>query len=228
MADLTTSGSPTLNGNSTVTIDSTGSDRVRAPIALVNATQGWFGIRFVAGATTTDGRILFSWQPDADNMINCWHGSTAASGFYRMYRQATGGGTADAISGANPVSGDHTFIGKWTATQIGASIDGEAFHLVSNDSIPTLSGSYFDIGRLGDVANQGWIDNAIYWCAAGTGTLTDAEALTIHNYGNADPNFVSFPGTITFLWKCVDFTYEDSAAPAGGNQSRYLLTLGVG
>lgn len=201
---------------------------MQAPLALINSTQGWFAVRWTAAALiASTGRRLFSWYPDGTHQLEVYQSSIAQSFGVRMARTSPGGSSADALD-ANPTSGDHTTIGKWTSTQIGMSTDGAAFTLVANTFIPTFSGTYFDLGRLGTSAT-GWLGTPMYWCAAGTGTLTDADAATIHANGNSDPLWQNMPGTITFLWKCVDFTYED-AAPGGGaaSSSQNMTMLGVG
>jgi hypothetical protein len=209
MPTLTTSGSPTVNGDSTVTIDST--DRVQAPIALTDETQGWFAARCVipvveAGLIKT---IAYIWD-DTSNYVRCYLGETAQGGQWRIWRTATGQTAGnDALIATGTPGNDATIIGAWTSTEVKLSKDGGAFDVEANTNIPTLSATLWDIGSRGASHPLG---TKLYWYAAGTGTLSDSDASTIHGFGNTDPDWGDFPigAELTLLWKCDDFTYEDT------------------
>jgi hypothetical protein len=229
MPSLTTSGTPTANGDSTVTIDSTGSDRVKAPYSVLNATTGWFAARLVT-PTVVAGVIeyVFGWRADASNYMNMYLGETAQGGEWRFVRSVAGASN-EAHRGNQAAGTDDTVIAQWTGTTIGVSRMGSAWAAgtIADTHVVTFSGTFFDIGSRGDGSFQ--LGTKMYWCCAGTGTLTDADAAALYTAGNSDPNWQDIPGTVSFLWKCVDFTYEDSAPGAGGaSSSQNVLMLGVG
>ena len=43
-------------------------------------------------------------------------------------------------------------------------------------------------------------DSDYLWAAGGSGTLTTADAATIHGFGDADHPQGDFPGSPTFAW----------------------------
>lgn len=226
MPTLTTSGTPTANGDSTVTVD--GSDRVQAPVALIDETQGWVAARLVIPTVGVGVlRHIFYWADDANNLIRFYLGENAQGGQWRLFRRNTAGAPAgDASTTTGTAGADATIIGAWTSTQMKVSRDGAAFATQSATNIPTLADTTLELLQA-DAGNP--LNTKCYWMAMGTGTLTDSDASTINAFGNSDPNWQDIPGTITFLWKCVDFTYEDTAPGAGGAaSSQNLLMLGVG
>lgn len=209
MPILTTEGTPTLNGNSTCTINSTDSDRVLAPINLIDESQSWFAARVVC--PTVHASLLrhtFSWKVDSNNHIIIYLGNSGQSGSWRLKRM-NAASSNEASTSHGTEGADTTVIGRWTATQLAISRDGASFATQADTNIPDLAAGDFDIGQ-SIVLN--YLGTALYWCAAGTGTLTDSDASTIHAFGNADPAWVHFPPTaqITFLWTADTFYYQDT------------------
>jgi hypothetical protein len=203
---LTTSGSPTFNSDSTCTINSTGSDRVRAPADRISKTQMWLAVRFKTTFASSDltMRRWFTFADDTNNEVfGQWGGGSA---IFSCGRDAGGPGT-NAEQAASFASGDIlTAIFALTSTQVKVSVNGAAFSVASNSGDPTITATLFDIGQRGYAA-QDWINSDVYWVACGTGTLTDADAATIHAWGNSDPDPGQLPGTPTMVWPANSATY---------------------
>lgn len=209
MPSLTTSGSPTFNGDS-CTINATGSDRVSCPdVTLLNQTQMWFAIRAKLGFASTDANERSFWRygPDTNNELFLQYGP--AAGNLTAGRDGVGGAGQPVISGLSfLINTDHTMIGAFTASLNLVSWDGAAFVSTANSKVADMTGlTLWDIGQRG-YSFTGIIDSDVYWAAAGLGVLTDADAAAIHAFGNTNPDIFSFPGKPTFLWKAVDATYE--------------------
>ena len=82
--------------------------------------------------------------------------------------------------------------GIWEATT-NLSADGSAFNAFGNVNAPSLQADAY----IGD--SNANVDLDYYWFAAGSGTLTDANAKTIAGFNN-DPKMADFPGTPTWFW----------------------------
>lgn len=218
MPALTTTGSPTLNGDSSCTIDQTGSDHVTAPVGTLDETQSWWAMRFRAGesmatmAARSPTPVFFDWADASGTWILAF---VEGDQSVRLLRANGGVGAVVSKAATWSVGGDVTVVFQWTATLTKVSVNGSAFTTVANTNIPTLADTTFDIGSLSDATRQ--INSAVWWAAAGTGSLSDADAATLSGFGNTDPAFASVPGTPIFLWKADDFNYETTAAGAPGN-----------
>jgi hypothetical protein len=207
---LTTSGTPTFNGDSTCTINSTGSDRVQPPDTVLDETQGWVAERvkipwngasapvafpaFFRYALTGSDMILSYYQRAAGT----WSAKYVSAGVTRAdFNYAT----------AAPVAGDDvTLISAWTSTAIKGSHNGAAF-VSSAVATPILVAA--TVVDIGSEAGANWPDAIFYWVAAGGGTLSDADAATLHGFGNTDPGWNTLPGSPTFLWAADDTSYLD-------------------
>lgn len=121
-----------------------------------------------------------------------------------------------------------TLVVAWhSGTTVKMSINGVAF-ISAVGTLPTLNGKTFELGsngNSGDVA-----DIAIIWAAFGLGTLSDADAATIHGWGDTDPSWSSFPAASnpSMLWLADSSTYEVATRPAldtGSSADNGLATL---
>lgn len=227
MPTLSTSGSPTLNGDSTCTINSTGSDRVyTTSVSLGSYTQMWVAMRCTPSWDTSAAveHTFFRYAFDTNNELFVQYG--AAAGSLAVGRDGSGGVGGQIASGPVWAVGDNiTLIAYWTASEIGFSYNGGNFETATNSRNTFTAATAIDFGQRGYSAT-GFVDAKYHWAAMGTGTITTADAAALHANGNSDPSFATLPGSPSFLWKCVDFTYEDSAAPASG--TRRMTLLGVG
>jgi len=189
---------------------SRGTPRVQGPTSVLGtATQGWVALRIRAGHAATDDPLggaatsrLFGWADSTTNYLGL--GYDPATDKWFMNRTNAGSTASQAISAAQTFSrGDGlTIIGAWTSTLAKVSVNGGAFTTQSNTTIPTLSATSFDIGTGGTVFSGREMNGDVFWAMAGSGTLSDGDAATIHSNGNTDPSSTAgVPGTPLFLWK---------------------------
>jgi hypothetical protein len=197
-----------------------GIGRVQAPAALLDATQGWAAARVRMGYGSTQITVtnptVFSWS---DGTANNTLRLSLLIGGWRLRRNS--GGSAQFVDTTIAWNaGDVlTFVVAWTATQIKISVTngGPAAPFVTAAAplVPTGLAATFDIGRDVTLAP---IDGDIFWFAAGTGTLTDADAAAFHALGNStglvlqdfcpnQPAPQTAPQAPTFVWNADDAGY---------------------
>jgi hypothetical protein len=207
-AALTTSGSPTVNGDGSVTIDTTGADVVSAPASYVTAAQGWWAAVIKVGFASTVGAGSFAvagWTITATNAENYTLYFDGASSRWIMRRRAASV-NVDVQFGAVAFSAGAilTVVGKWGGGNIGISVDGGSF-VSGAASAAAPTDTTFGIGhRAGAIQ----VNSDVYWFAAGTGTLTDGDAAALHGFGTTGPStFLDFSeaSAVTLLWQANDF-----------------------
>lgn len=165
------------------------SSRVQVPVSYLDETQGWVAVRLrypwgtanePSGGASAD--YLFAWRDDLNNRIVLYYNE--ADDKVKFLRVAAGAGATRAPAQTAPSAGyQDTVIAKWTATTTGLSLAGSAFDSGADANVPTLAATTFDIGtQLG----LSWIDADIFWFACGTGTVTNAQATSLYQMGNAD------------------------------------------
>jgi hypothetical protein len=175
--------------------------RVRAPTNLIDTTQSWVAVRlrvsFPSTASLSANPFVFSVDDGTSNnrLLLFWNYTNVRWETRRIAAGAAGGITLKADAFA---AGDfRTLILRWDAGTIAVSVNGAPF--VSVASVGTFSPTTFNIGTDGNGAGQ--IDSDVFWTASGTGTLSDAEAATLHGYGNAGPtDIMALPGAAQLLW----------------------------
>jgi hypothetical protein len=210
MPSLTSSGSPTFNGDGTCTLDSTGPDILSAPSSLISASQMWFACRIATTFANTadpyaggDPRLFQFGSTDADH-IRLVFG--VATDVWRANRAvASAGVSADSAAQVFSSGAKFTLIAAFDSASLKVSVNGGAFASALKDA-GAISDGTFEIGNRspGDRAA-----NATYfWAAAGRGVLSDAHAATINGFGDTDPTLAGLPGNPIFLWTADDLTYE--------------------
>lgn len=198
---LTTSG-VTYNSDSSVNI-SRPSDKVQLTNNPISPTQGWVAVRMKMGfaaytSLSSDPIIWDMSETDPSDLFVYYDIDTDRFRINRR-KSSTGGGVYTATQSFSQGS-FKTIIASWTSTQVKISIDGGTFLTANTGSnnIPSLSP--FLIGS-SNVQGSGRMPNSdYYWVAAGTGTLTDTDASTIHGFGNVDKKRSEFPGNAVFMW----------------------------
>jgi hypothetical protein len=218
MPTLTTTGTPTLNGNSTCTIDTT--DTVQGPSSVLRQPQGWVAMRVMTPWAGNDGvnHGFFEWGVSGSSIF-CGKRNDNLLLFYRKFSPANFG----AVSWA--ANSHHTIICAYdTATLVYLSLDGSNFVTGASTDVPVISQTTFSIGfssqTPGGVATADY-----YWFAAGSGTLSNADATTINGFGDNDPLWSAIPGTPTMLWTADSFEFLDAAPaplPAGMFESQLV------
>jgi hypothetical protein len=209
MPSLTSSGSPTFNGDGTCTLDSTGPDILSAPSSLISASQMWFACRIATTFPNTtdpyaggDLRFFQFGSTDADHIRLVY---AVATDVWRANRAVASVGVSADSAGQTFASGaQFTLIAAFDASNVKLSVNGGAF-ASSVKAAGAIADAAFEVGNRapGDRA----ANSKYFWAAAGVGTLSDADAAAIHAIGNTDPTLAALPGTPRFLWKADDLTY---------------------
>lgn len=182
---------------------------IAVPTTVLSALDGWIAVR-----------VRPSWSGTADlypsfGVIYLW-AWVGNAGLLRLIR--VGGTTqwrfqwGDAstttltTTAGSPVAGvAQTIICRWSQTTgMGISLDGGAFTTDATVKTPTGMSPMMVVGASEMQTNP--FDGDFLWMMAGTGTLSDADAATIHANGNTDPT--GAPGSPTFLWKANDEEIE--------------------
>jgi hypothetical protein len=177
-------------------------------------------MRFQPSWASTDSPLggstnprLFRWGTTIPDALA--GGYQVSSDKWFVQRFATGGaaseftveGTAESFSAGD----SRTVIFAFEPTRIRVSGQGRAFtSTAAAPDIPSLATDTFEIGS--DQINNSHLSGSILWVAAGLGALTDANATTLHGFGDTDPSFDQLPGSPTFLWTCDSTTWQDGVA----------------
>lgn len=210
MPSLVTSGTPTFSGGK-CTIDSTGSDRVQGPASVLRVIQGWIAIRCRfrwAGNTDVAVHRLFSWRDGTPNAIELLFDGAAHLALQGVFAASVDGDNNSYTAAAET---DHTLVGVWTEKDLRSSIDAGA--LLGNANrrfVPNIGSSTFDIFRAAQSAIQ-WGEGDVWWMAAGSGILSNADVAALHANGNTDPTWDELPKDPTFLWTADDTSFLDAS-----------------
>lgn len=169
-------------------------------------TTGWMAFRFRpnwAGGSAGNRTLFFMNSSSGVYAFKVGYDG-ATSSFY--IQRGTSGFSARKLTNHATLS-DVTVIVRWSGGTLGvnwsnsANLGGWSTGGSTDLNVWTLP--TFDIGSAG--AGVEVINGSFYWVAMGVGTLSDTEAEQIHDFGNTDPDWTSFPnfGTIqpVFLWK---------------------------
>jgi hypothetical protein len=185
--------------------------RIQMPVGNLSKTQGWMAARVragVASAVVVSGMFpqVLNWGvSDSDEMGCGWRPDT---GVWYGKRDSGGvNGTRPEIAGTF-VRGDlFTLVFAWTATQLKLSLNGSVFTVTAHTGIPSVAfPDTLDIGRHTFSVAEFW-NGEILWVAMGSGTLSDADAVTLHGFGNSDPEFGELPGSPLAVWHANTIAY---------------------
>ncbi len=158
--------------------------RVQAAASGLDETQGWLAAFVRVGWPGTSAHdtnpYLFRWRDDDNNELRARYNTTGDQ--WSMDRRSGGSG-APVVSAAQafPRDGMALVIGAWTSTQTKVSVNGAPFVTAANTNIPTLAATTFDIGS--SIGANNFLSGDVRWAIWGTGTITDANALSLYNYG---------------------------------------------
>lgn len=181
--------------NNPYTPTSRGAGRVQVPVAgLFTPTQGWWALRTRWGSAATSFGLA-QWYDDSDSGLDFQSDSNQLLALRREVTNSQATSASVTAVGTNATS-----LFAWTATQVKASANGTAFTAVANALIPTLVATMMDIGAVPAylALGKGYFD--VYWFACGSGVLSNADAITINNFGNTKPQLRQLPGHATLLW----------------------------
>lgn len=152
--------------------------RVSAPANLLNGSQGWAAFRFRPGWSTTSVPspvpLLLNLQQGAQYLQVYYDGANWA-----IYRQdgsvLRSARVAFSVVAGTPI----TVVTAWTPTSVGISVNGGAFATTTFAAQASIATAAFDLGSVGGTSNFQSGDLCRFAC--GTGTLTDADAASIHS-----------------------------------------------
>jgi hypothetical protein len=185
--------------------------RIQAPSSTINMTSGWFTARIrpswsSSGSMPSGAPGIFEWNNNDSNRLFIYF---AAANQIQIYRIGGGSGGAGPSVNLTYNAGDTlTITGYWTSTTLGISVNGAAFTTAGQTTIPSSPPATFDIGSLWthNAGGGNNMDGDILWSAAGSGTLTNADAAALNAYGNSDPTLSklnalnSGTSAATFAW----------------------------
>jgi len=174
---------------------------------LLSLGQGWIAFRARPGFSNAvhagETHKNFSYlQRDVNNSARVYfepsNGQLAVE-----YRAGAGIATYATVNATHNIGDTITLIGRWIPGQPGISLNGGAFSNVSLAFSPVLPATQLEIGSLNGVSH---FNGDFLWIAFGNGTLTDADAATIHGFGNAKKVPSDFPvsAQCSAVWQCAD------------------------
>jgi hypothetical protein len=184
---------------------------------VLNVTQSWIAIRFRTGFAATDDPYgaapqpcLWSWQTDSthDYRIHFNVGNDTWACIQENGTSKTAASAAQTFAYGTT----QTIIGAWdSSNNIKLSLNGGAF-TVANDfaSKPTSLPSTWLIGDRFSLDRQ--MNGEYLWVIVGSGTLSDADAATIHAFGDTDPDISLIPGAVTMFWAATSDDYYTAAS----------------
>lgn len=178
--------------------------RIQAPPVLLSPSQGWIAMRVKINWPSTSVPVggnpeFFSLSDGTlNNRIQLRYAGAVGKWTTDIVSAGTGGGNAQ-VNGTIAAGDIVTLILRWAAGACDISVNGAAFsHAAGGTGTFTapVSLTQFDIGSSeGSGLTGRQMDSDIYWLVTGSGTLSDADAVTINAFGNNDPDFPSTPGT---------------------------------
>lgn len=176
-------------------------------------SQGWVAVRiqpgWAASSSMANDPIVFDWRNGLDDRLTLYHWSQEG---WNLRRRAGGTGTRVEVNSNHQARAAVTLVAAWTPTQLKLSVDGGAFGTTTNTTVPQLTAGLFDIGSAGTASGTTPLNGELHWFATGTGTLTDADAATIHAFGNTDPALTALPGAASMIWTAADNTFQRTSA----------------
>ncbi len=161
---------------------------VNVPARLLSVSQGWISLRFRPHSFLVDSvsRRLFTFGADSSNFFLAIF-ATGATPFLRIQNISGGSvvGLATLFPSSSPSEGDVlTATFSWNASNLNISYNGSSF-TSGGRGAGSFAGSNLAIGDDFVSSTGAIIDSEVLWVAAGTGTLSDADAATIHGFGDA-------------------------------------------
>lgn len=181
----------------------------------ITETQGHLTFRLAMGHANTafsSGYLtVFRWADNDSNLLELRY--DYANTRWEFERSSAGGGVALTASGTFTLDQSITLSIDWGASTLGLSVDG-ARNTSADASIPTLSATSADIGSNAGTSEH--ILSRLLWDEAGSGTLTDADASLLNNYGNRPPNLATLSkqlsnANVTGVWDAKTGRFEVAA-----------------
>ncbi|MBI3443630.1 hypothetical protein HY008_03085 [Candidatus Woesebacteria bacterium] len=220
---LITSG-VVYNADSSANISRSRSSLVRLPENLLNPTQGWVAVRmkmgFVSTTTLSPDPIIWDMSQSDPNDLFVYYDAGSDTFHFAKNSKVTGGATLASAKQTFAPGEFKTITAAWTSNSSKISIDGGAFLTKTTSTYPQIAP--FLVGSTLVQGSGRQPNSDYYWVAGGTGTLTDTDAQSIHNFGNNDKNRALFPGNAVFIWWANSDVYNNdnlttpTLTPGGG------------
>lgn len=187
-----------------------GAARVQAAASLLDKTQAWAAFRIAYGHASTSiaaKQFLFDFRVDSSNNINLLLDS---GGRWYASRPDGGGSNVSQLAGAFSTDTTTTVVMAWTSSAIKVSVGGAAFSSAANSVAPVGT---FNVLDFGSQAGGSHFRGRILWAATGTGTLSNADAATLHAYGDSGTTLATLrtalsTGSVTAYFPCVTSAYH--------------------
>jgi hypothetical protein len=198
------------NSDSSALISRSNSTKIQVPENLINPTQSWVAIRVKMGfaSTTTLSPDPVMWDMSQSDPADLFlYFDVGSDTFHFVRASKIGGKTLSSLKQTFSVGALKTVIVAWTSTTMKLSIDGGAFTTTNESIIPAQAA--FLIGSTLIQGSGRQPNSDYYWVAAGTGTLTDQDAQTIHGFNTSDKKRSDFPGNATFVWWANSNSFND-------------------
>jgi hypothetical protein len=204
----------TFQADSSARVTRAANSTIQAPGLPLNPTQGWVAFRMKMGfaSTTTLSPDPVLWDLSESDPNDLFLYYDVDSDTFHLPRRVNRRGPTVASARQTFTAGSlKTVIAAWTTAHVKISVDGTAFVSLSSPSGSIPAPAPFLIGSSLVQGARRQPDSDYYWVAAGTGTLTDADAAAIHGFGSTDKTRSDFPGTAVFMWKAESAAFNDDA-----------------
>jgi hypothetical protein len=201
---------------------------VTAPSRVLSKSQGWFAFRYrIHDVTSGESLGLAEFNNDSSNNFTLGYNAPTGSGDGAI--QLSDSGITGIINKTvtAPVDGTIiTIVGAWLSDgTIKLSVNGSVFSTSNPGASRTGTYNNFIIGT--NAAISSIANGEFLWVAAGTGTLSDADAATIHAKGNTDDS-TNWPSlsAATFFWPAATDVWVIPTLSSGILQTITLSTTG--
>jgi hypothetical protein len=169
--------------------------RVQMPASLLDETRGWVAFRIRSGWSNASEPYggsgfpyLFRWGDSANDEIQVYY--EESTNRFVVGRDQGGAGQYALVTKTLAVDEVLTVVAAWDAAGVKLSINGAVFAVTGGTPrIPVLAATLAEIGSFAGTSLH--FDADVLWMATGTGALTDADAATIHGFGNATSSTLS-------------------------------------
>lgn len=226
-ATLTSSG-VTYNSDSSATLSRTQQSKIQVPGQLINSTQSWVAVRMKMGfaANTSLSPDPIIWDMSELDPSDLFVYFDVGSDRFRIIRRksASSGGYVYSATQTFTAGTTLTVVGAWTSGGVKISVNGGPFLSATSSPNTIPAAAPFLIGSSLQQGSGRQPNSDYYWVAAGTGTLSDADALTMHGFGNNDRALGQYPGSPVFLWHATSDEYLISGSNPTTPTPTSLLT----
>jgi RHS repeat-associated protein len=201
------------------TTSSRGLGLIQGSAALLDSGQGWVALRIRPEWSTANPPqggsgfdSIFDWRTDLSHRYSLLWAEPYHE--FEWERVLPSGTTATLLTVAISPGVSHTVVISWVdGSGLSLSVDGAAFKTTAMSGSFTPSLPIFTIG--GNPRGTTPFDGEVLWAAAGSGSLGNADAATLNNFGDTDPATSQLPGSPSFGWAADTYSYQPATGPGG-------------